>query len=109
MQLIAVDTLVHNFLHRTGIFNRFNAAHPYGPGCYRPGGCADIIRLVASRSMLGSSTGPFRRYFPGSCSSRSGGIAASKASTSATAIGSTTGTAAKIGTVGCTGFATEFA
>ena len=33
--LIAVDTLVHNFLHRTGILSRFNAAHPYGPGCYR--------------------------------------------------------------------------
>ena len=41
----------------------------------------------------------FPKSFPGSCSSRSGGIAASKASTSATATGSTTGTAAKIGTV----------
>jgi hypothetical protein len=26
VQLIAVDTLVHNFLHRTGILHRFNAA-----------------------------------------------------------------------------------
>jgi hypothetical protein len=49
VHLIAVDTLVHNFLHRTGILARFKAAHPYGPGCYRPGGCADIIRLVASQ------------------------------------------------------------
>jgi hypothetical protein len=49
VQLIAVDTLVHNFLHRTEILRRFKATHPYGPGCYRPGGCADIVRLVAKR------------------------------------------------------------
>jgi hypothetical protein len=38
---VVVDTLVHNFLHRTGILERLAASHPYGPGCYRPGGCAD--------------------------------------------------------------------
>jgi hypothetical protein len=47
--MIAIDTLVHNFLHRTGILARFSADHPYGAGCYRPGGCADIIALVAER------------------------------------------------------------
>ncbi len=45
--LIAVDTLVHNFLHRTGILGRLNAAHPYGPACYRPAGCAEIIERIA--------------------------------------------------------------
>jgi hypothetical protein len=49
VQLIAVDTLVHNFLHRTGILSRFKAAHPYGPGCYRPGGCADIVARIARK------------------------------------------------------------
>ena len=49
VQLIAVDSLVHNFLVRSGILSRFNAAHPYGPGCYRPNGCADVIRLIASQ------------------------------------------------------------
>jgi hypothetical protein len=58
--LIAVDTLVHNFLHRTGILNRFNAAHPYGAGCYRPDGCADIIRAVASQI----DARQFNRAFP---------------------------------------------
>jgi hypothetical protein len=43
VHLIAVDTLVHNFLHRTGILRRFEASHPYGN---RAGGCADIVRLV---------------------------------------------------------------
>jgi hypothetical protein len=45
--MIAIDTLVHNFLHRTGILARFGADHLYGAGCYRPGGCANIIGLVA--------------------------------------------------------------
>ena len=47
--MIAIDTLVHNFLHRTGILHRFGAAHAYGPACYRPGGCAEIIEAVADR------------------------------------------------------------
>ena len=40
---VAVDTLVHNFLHRTGILQRLCADHPYGRRCYQAGGCADII------------------------------------------------------------------
>ena len=47
--MIAIDTLVHNFLHRTGILHRFGAAHAYGSACYRRGGCADIIQAVADR------------------------------------------------------------
>jgi hypothetical protein len=47
--MIAIDTLVHNFLHRTGILARFGADHLYGARCYRPGGCADIIALVAEQ------------------------------------------------------------
>jgi hypothetical protein len=60
VHLIAVDTLVHNFLHRTGILDRFEAAHSYGPGCYRRGGCADIVRLVASQI----DARQFNRGFP---------------------------------------------
>ena len=45
--MIAVDTLVHNFLHRTGILRRFEATHPYGPACYQSNGCADILATVA--------------------------------------------------------------
>ena len=99
LQLIAVDTLVHNFLHRTGILARLNAAHPYGLGCYRPGGCADIIRLVASKIDARQFNPSFPKVFPRFVQLRSGAIAASKASTSATATVSTTGILAKIGTV----------
>jgi hypothetical protein len=44
---IVVDTLVHNFLVRTGILDRLDAGHPYGPACYRPGGCADVLIDIA--------------------------------------------------------------
>jgi hypothetical protein len=47
--MIAIDTLVHNFLHRTGILHRFDVAHAYGSACYRPGCCADVIQAVAER------------------------------------------------------------
>jgi hypothetical protein len=58
--MIAVDTLVHNFLHRTGILHRFRADHAYGPACYRPGGCAEIIETVAH----GIDARQFNRRFP---------------------------------------------
>ena len=45
--MVAVDTLVHNWLHRTGILRRLGAEHAYGPACYRPGGCASIIEEAA--------------------------------------------------------------
>jgi hypothetical protein len=47
--MIAIDTLVHNFLHRTGILHRFGAPHAYGSACYRPGGCAEVVETVAER------------------------------------------------------------
>ena len=64
VHLIAVDTLIHNFLHRTGILARFKAAHPYGPGCYRPGGCADIVRLVANQIDARQFNRNFPQVFP---------------------------------------------
>jgi hypothetical protein len=57
--MIAVDTLVHNFLHRTGILHRLGANHLYGAACYRPTGCADIIRTVSTSI----DARPFNRTF----------------------------------------------
>jgi hypothetical protein len=62
--MIAVDTLVHNFLHRTGILHRFSADHAYGPACYRPGGCAEIIQTVAARIDARQFNSRFPRTFP---------------------------------------------
>jgi hypothetical protein len=62
--MIAVDSLVHNFLHRTGILARFNANHPYGPACYRASGCADIIAAVAQRIDARQFNPSFPQTFP---------------------------------------------
>ena len=106
--MIAVDTLVHNFLHRTGILHRFGADHAYGAACYRPGGCADIIETVAERI----DASAFNPAVPagvsrGSCSTRSGGTAPRAASTSATATASMTESLAQMPTVRFTVFVTE--
>lgn len=47
--MMAIDTLVHNFLHRTGILEGCGTAHAYGALCYAHGGCAEIIRSVSQR------------------------------------------------------------
>jgi hypothetical protein len=47
--MVVVDTLVHAFLHRTGILRGLAAEHPYGPTCYQPGKCAEIITAVTQR------------------------------------------------------------
>lgn len=47
--MVSVDTLVHSFLHRTGILRRCGAPHAYGTGRYGVGGCAAIIRQVSWR------------------------------------------------------------
>jgi hypothetical protein len=62
--MIAVDTLVHNFLHRTGILNRLDADHAYGPACYRPGGCAEVIEAVAHRIDARRFNPSFPKTFP---------------------------------------------
>jgi hypothetical protein len=62
--MIAIDTLVHNFLHRTGILHRFVAQHSYGPACYRPSGCAEIIEAVASEIDASQFDHRFPKAFP---------------------------------------------
>jgi hypothetical protein len=62
--MIAIDTLVHNFLHRTGILQRFKAEHTYGLACYSPGGCADIIQAVAERIDARQFNPTFPQTFP---------------------------------------------
>jgi hypothetical protein len=62
--MIAIDTLVHNFLHRTGILDRLGANHPYGLGCYQPHGCADIVRSVAASINARQFNRSFPQVFP---------------------------------------------
>jgi hypothetical protein len=61
---VAVDTLVHNFLHRTGILQRLCADHSYGDRCYRPGGCAGILSLLAAKIDAREFNPAFPATFP---------------------------------------------
>jgi hypothetical protein len=62
--VVVVDTLVHNFLHRTGILDRLAAAHPYGVGCYNPGGCADALFAIAAGIDARQVNPAFPKIFP---------------------------------------------
>lgn len=62
--MIVIDTLVHNFLHRTGILHRLDGEHPYGPGCYGPGGCAEIVEALALRTDARRFNPTFPSCFP---------------------------------------------
>lgn len=62
--MMAIDTLVHNFLNRTGILQDCGTAHQYGAACYRPGGCADVIRKVAGRLDARKFNPAFPPVFP---------------------------------------------
>lgn len=62
--MIAVDTLVHNFLHRTGILTRHKADHQYGARCYAPDGCADLIAAISAAIDAREFNQSFPRNFP---------------------------------------------
>jgi hypothetical protein len=62
--MIAIDTLVHNFLHRTGILEDNDARHGYGVGCYAKGGCANIIRAVALQIDARAFSAQYPAVFP---------------------------------------------
>jgi hypothetical protein len=62
--MIVIDSLVHNWLHRTGILNSFDSAHLYGPRCYKPGSCADIVRLLAANIDARRFNADFPKDFP---------------------------------------------
>jgi hypothetical protein len=61
---VVVDTLVHAFLHRSGILRRLNADHTYGSSCYRPGGCAEILEQVAGQIDASAFNPTFPKVFP---------------------------------------------
>ena len=62
--LIAIDTLVHNFLARTGILKRAQADHPYGPQCYGPMGCAAILATLSDGDRCPPVQQPVSKEFP---------------------------------------------
>lgn len=62
--LVAVDSLIHNLFHRTGIMARWNSEHAYGPSCYGKCGCALIIDRLAREIDARTYAPEFPCYFP---------------------------------------------
>ena len=62
--MIVIDTLVHNFLHRCGVLHRAGSLHAVGEACYRPHGCASIIRSVAQKIDARAFNPAFPTVFP---------------------------------------------
>jgi len=62
--LIAVDSLVHNFLHRTGVLGAFELSHPYGDRCYGDTGCAGILYELSERIDARTVNPAFPATFP---------------------------------------------
>ena len=62
--MIAVDSLVHAFLHRTAILHRLHSQHAYGPACYGKDGCASVIDRLARQIDARTYDPEFPAYFP---------------------------------------------
>lgn len=63
-RLIAIDSLVHNFLWRTGILATLGREHSYGPACYQTGGCSPLVRRLAEGIDAQSFNRNYPTYFP---------------------------------------------
>ena len=60
ISMIAIDTI----LHRTGILRRIGVQHAFGPACYRPKGCADIVTQVAAHIDAQQTDSKYPATFP---------------------------------------------
>lgn len=58
--MIAIDSLVHNWLHRTGILHACEAEHAYGDACHGQRGCANTIEVMSDQA----DARPFNPAFP---------------------------------------------
>jgi hypothetical protein len=64
VQMIAVDSLVHNFLHRTGILALKGKNHKYGPVCHSGRGCLGVVEDLALKIDCRQFNRSYPAYFP---------------------------------------------
>jgi hypothetical protein len=62
--LIVIDSLVHNWLHRTGILRTMGAEHPYGDACYSQTGCAVLMERLSRLVDARQYNPDYPKYFP---------------------------------------------
>jgi hypothetical protein len=60
--MVAVDSLVHNFLHRTGILRFYELEHNYGPACSNR--CAYILDILIRKIDAREFNPAYPEYFP---------------------------------------------
>jgi hypothetical protein len=60
---IAIDTLVHNFLHRTGLLLFYGMEHKFS-SCYGPRGCRAVLEDLASKIDCSRFSDNNPAYFP---------------------------------------------
>jgi hypothetical protein len=61
VRMVAIDTLVHNFLAKTGTWDYYGKPHNYGPKCHSQDGCVgEIARDLDCRKYHSS----YPAYFP---------------------------------------------
>ena len=62
--MVAIDSLVHNFLHRTGILYHYGSEHKTGAACYGKKGCAKILDDIARQMDCSIIDKSYPVYFP---------------------------------------------
>lgn len=60
---VAIDTLVHNFLYRTGILKYYDMNHNIG-ACYGKNGCLRVIEQLAEVVDCSTFSPSYPKYFP---------------------------------------------
>jgi hypothetical protein len=63
-EMVAIDSLVHNFLHRTGALDEYQKPHNYGPACHTSNGCLEVIEKIAKEIDCQEYHSSYPAYFP---------------------------------------------
>jgi hypothetical protein len=63
-EMVAIDTLVHNFLQRTGTLEEYKKPHKYGPACHTQKGCLGVIEAIAREIDCRKYNKNYPTYFP---------------------------------------------
>lgn len=63
-RMIVVDSLVHNFLHRTGILKRFQIDHLYGVECFRENKCTGLLSQISREIDAQRFNATYPSFFP---------------------------------------------
>jgi hypothetical protein len=64
VRMVAIDTLVHNFLAKTGTLDFYGQPHKYGPKCHTQAGCVGVINEIARDLDCRKYHPSYPAYFP---------------------------------------------